>query len=110
MSNTITKDLLLQMFEEAKAKVTKKKMPNRSKDKDGEESIPTGDFKVVANSPDGPKVVVAPGLKIAHKQSGLMYTVKDVEIKNGLPVVFAEAGDGAEIVIRSDKFKQYERI
>jgi hypothetical protein len=109
MSNKITKDLLLQMFEEAKAKVSKK-TPNRSKDKDGEETIPTADFKVVAKGPDGPRVVVAPGLKIVHKQSGLLYTVKDVEIKDGSPVVFAEAGDGAEIVIRADKFKNYERI
>jgi len=110
MSNTITKDLLGQMFEEAKAKVAKKKARSRSKDKDGEESIPTADFKVVAKSPDGPKIIVAPGLKIAHKQSGLTYTVKDVEIKGGKPVVFAEAGDGAEILIRAEKFKDYERI
>lgn len=98
------------MFEEAKAKVSKSKKPKRPKDKDGEESIPTADFKVVARGPDGPKIVVAPGLKIAHKQSGLMYTVKDVEIRNGKPIVFAEAGDGAEIVIRAEKFKEYERI
>ena len=97
------------MFEEAKAKVVKKRS-SRSKDKDGEEAIPTADFKVVANTPDGPKIVVAQGLKIAHKQSGLMYTVKDVEVRDGKPIVFAEAGDGAEIVIRADKFKQYERI
>jgi hypothetical protein len=110
MSNKITRDLLLQMYEEAKAKVVKKKDSNRAKDKDGDESIPTGDFKVIAQSPDGPKIVVSPGLKIVHKQSGLLYTVKDVEVKNGSPVVFAEAGDGAEIVIRANNFKNYERI
>jgi hypothetical protein len=109
MNRTITKDLLLQMLEEEKAKVSKKKSARKG-DKDGEVSMPTSDFKVIGKGPDGPKIIVSPGLKIAHKASGLMYTVKDVEIRNGSPIVFAEAGDGAEILIRPNNFKNYERI
>jgi len=111
MNKTITRDQIRKMYEEAKAKVAKDKSKNKGgKDKDGEESIPTAEFKVVAKSADGPKIIVAPGLKIAHKSSGLVYTITDVEIRSGQPVVMAQAGDGAEIIIRPSNFKNYARI
>jgi hypothetical protein len=39
-----------------------------------------------------------------------MYTIMDVEVMKGQLVIFAESGDGEEIVIRPRNFKNYERI
>jgi hypothetical protein len=56
------------------------------------------------------QVVIAPGFKLEHIKSGLTYTVKDVRIEKGKPILTATAGDGNPIEIHSSDFKQYRGL
>lgn len=65
-------------------------------------------LRVTAGSGKNQKPIISPGLKITHKQSGFMYTVEKI-IKKGKNIfLVGRSGDGNEITITPNQFKDYE--
>jgi hypothetical protein len=58
---------------------------------------------------DSGEIVVAPGLKLKHLQSGLAYTVRSIKPTHNDIIVSLESGDGNVIGITMSDFKNYER-
>lgn len=67
-------------------------------------------LKATAGKGKKQKIIIAPGFKIEHLSSGLIYTVRDVIIEDGKPVIMAVSGDGNAIDIHSKDFKQYRGL
>lgn len=67
-------------------------------------------LKATAGKGKKQKVIIAPGFKIEHVSSGLIYTVRDVRIEGGKPIITAISGDGNAIDIHSKDFKQYRGL
>lgn len=63
--------------------------------------------KLNISTPDGKDILISKGYKIEHIKSGLLYTVKQVDKKNGKFYITAKSGDGNVIVIDQKEFKQY---
>ncbi len=67
-------------------------------------------LQVFAGPKDDPTIVIGPGLKIRHMDSGIVYTVSKVAISTeGDPKIYCYR-PGKEIVILPDHFKDYERL
>jgi hypothetical protein len=56
------------------------------------------------------KIVLAAGLKLKHKKTGLTYTVTDVDFQNGDIIMNAVSGNNLLLAIPSAQFKSYERL
>lgn len=57
------------------------------------------------------KIIISPGFKIMHTESGLTYTVEDVKAeKSGKAVIFARSGDGKRVEITQKEFKKYQGL
>ena len=54
------------------------------------------------------RIIIKNGLKIKHKQSGLVYTVIDLLFNDSGPVILCQR-PGKKLAITKDKFKYYER-
>jgi len=68
-------------------------------------------LKVLMQKGDKKKLIISPGFKISHKQSGLNYDVTDVKIEDGKPVILARRPkDGSIFKIPSEKFKEYKGL
>lgn len=67
-------------------------------------------LKVLAGKGKKKKIIISPGFKIEHVSSGLTYTVRDVSVVKGKPIISATSGDGVEIAINPNEFKQYKGL
>jgi hypothetical protein len=67
-------------------------------------------LKVLAGKGKNKKIIISPGFKIQHIKSGFKYTVQDILIQKGKPVIVAVGGRGAVINIHPNEFKQYEGL
>jgi len=67
-------------------------------------------LEVFAGKGNKKKIIVSKNFKIVHLPSGFTYTVDDVRIVNGKPVIIAHSGDGEPIRIQSEEFKQYKGL
>ena len=68
-------------------------------------------LKVLLKKGGKQKLIVSPGFKISHKQSGLNYDVIDVTVEDGNPVISARRPkDGSIFKIPSSKFKEYKGL
>lgn len=56
------------------------------------------------------KILISAGFKIMHLESGLTYTVDNVKIVKGKPVIVAHSGDGQPIEIYPKDFKNYKGL
>lgn len=57
------------------------------------------------------KIIISPGFKIMHTESGLTYTVEDVVAdKKGSAKIRAISGDGKSIDILQKDFKKYQGL
>ncbi len=56
------------------------------------------------------KLLMSPGFKIVHKETGLNYTVSGVEESPEGPVLVTVKPSGEEFKIRKSDLKQYERL
>ena len=56
------------------------------------------------------KLLVSPGFKIVHKETGLNYTVSGVEELDDGPVLVTVKPSGEEFRIKRSDLKQYERL
>ena len=56
------------------------------------------------------KLLVSPGFKIAHKETGLSYTISGVEETQDGIVLVTVKPSGEEFKIRKSNLKQYERL
>ena len=56
------------------------------------------------------KLLVSPGFKIVHKETGLNYTVSSVEESDEGPVLVTIKPSGEEFRIKKSDLKQYERL
>lgn len=89
----------------------KAKKEKSSKKKSGHKKVGnfTSDKAINPIFGSSAEIIIAPGLKLKHMQSGLVYDVTAVKAVNGDIVVTATSGDGNEIAITSQDFKNYER-
>lgn len=67
-------------------------------------------LQVFAGKGKNKKIIISRNFKIVHLASGLTYTVDDVKIVKGKPVILAHSGDGEMIQIRSKEFNQYKGL
>jgi len=105
MAKKYTSQDIKALVEEAKKKAKKK---DDKGDKQGNFSTTSDITPFVGKNTDKP--VITPGLKLKHRQSGLTYTVQNVDFVDNDVVMTAQSGDGNEVVIPSKKFKFYERL
>jgi len=74
------------------------------------EAMMQENLKVLAGKGKNKKIIISPGFKIEHIESGLKYTVRDVKIQDGKPVISAQSGDQVEILIHPKEFNQYRGL
>jgi len=67
-------------------------------------------IKMYAGKGKRKKLLVSPGFKIVHKETGLNYTVSGVEESDDGPVLVTVKPSGEEFRIRKSDLKQYERL
>lgn len=67
-------------------------------------------LQVTAGKGKKKKIIIAPGFKIMHLKSGLTYTVDTVKIIKGKPVIIAHGGDGTELELHPNHFKDYKGL
>jgi hypothetical protein len=67
-------------------------------------------LKVTKGKGDKQKILISAGFKIMHLESGLIYTVDNVKIVNGKPVIIAHSGDDHTVEIYPKDFKNYKGL
>jgi len=67
-------------------------------------------IKMYSGKGKNKKLLVSPGFKIAHKETGLSYTVSGVEETPEGIVLVTVKPSGEEFKIRKSNLKQYERL
>lgn len=67
-------------------------------------------LNVLAGKGKKKKVIISPHFKIIHVESGLTYTVDDIKVIKGKPVIVAHSGDQKMIVIGPNEFKNYKGL
>ena len=55
-------------------------------------------------------VGITPGFKLKHRPTGLVYTVKTVNLAEKDLVLTLTSGDGRDLDVASKEFKNYERL
>ena len=55
-------------------------------------------------------VGITPGFKLKHRPTGLVYTVKTVNLAEKDLILTLTSGDGKDLDIASKEFKNYERL
>ena len=53
---------------------------------------------------------ITPGFKLKHKATGLIYTVRQVDLSEKDVIMSIESGDGESLNVTSRDFRNYERL
>jgi len=53
---------------------------------------------------------ITPGFKLKHRNTGLIYTVRQIDLSEKDVIMSIESGDGASLNVTSKDFKNYERL
>tara|TARA_Y100000592_G_C5412124_1_gene288647 strand:- start:278 stop:622 length:345 start_codon:yes stop_codon:yes gene_type:complete len=67
-------------------------------------------IKMYAGKGQRKKLLMSPGFKIVHKETGLNYTVSGIESTDSGPVLVTLKPTGEEFRIKKSDLKHYERL